>query len=450
MITVRKFLNIQPVFVLNITRIVPTARIFLLTCLLLFELFNILLKFGQPEISHIVFLRHIPFLRAVFMHSITAYGGPQGHLAMMLKTFVQERKDVTEQELMEYNAFCQLLPGASSSQTLTLIGYKRGGVSLAIMTLLIWIAPACLLMGSLSFLLQYFDQKALNTDIFKYVQPMAVGFLLFGSMRAFKISITNLATIGIMLVSLVTAYFLKSPWTFPSLIILGGIVSNFSNKRIPDIPDKPKKIQWSNIWLFATIFILAGVFSEIARTHNWITRRPFNLFENFYRFGSLVFGGGDVLIAMMLEQYVTRTKSQFMNAEELLTGAGIMKALPGPTFSITAYVGGMVMRSLGPGYQLLGCMLAPVAIFLPSLLLVLFFFPIWHNLKKYVIIHRALEGINAVVVGIMCAATIVLFMAIHITWYNVLITVSTLAVLLFTRLPSPFIVLACLLLGWLA
>ncbi|MBC9933709.1 chromate efflux transporter [Chitinophaga qingshengii] len=396
-----------------------------------------------------MFLRHIPFLKAVLLHSITAYGGPQGHLAMMMKTFVYQRKDVTEQELMEYNAFCQLLPGASSSQTLTLIGYKRGGVMLAILTLLIWITPACLLMGSLSFLLQYFDKRALQTDIFKYVQPMAVGFLAFGSIKAFRISINNLATFLIMIVAMFAAFYLKSPWTFPALIILGGIVSNFSNKRIPDIQDKPKKIQWGNIWLFVLIFILAGFLSEYARSHEWITRRPFNLFENFYRFGSLVFGGGDILIAMMLEQYVTRAKSNYMSAEELLTGAGIMRALPGPTFSISAYVGGMAMRNLGMGYQFLGCVLAPIAIFLPSLLLVLFFFPIWHNLKKYVIIYRALEGINSVVVGIMWAATLILFFAIPINWYNLLIMFSTLALLLFSRLPSPFIVLACLLMGWL-
>ncbi|MBO9731824.1 MAG: chromate efflux transporter [Chitinophaga sp.] len=394
-------------------------------------------------------LRHIPFLKAVLLHSITAYGGPQGHLAMMMKTFVQQRKDVTEQELMEYNAFCQLLPGASSSQTLTLIGYKRGGVILAIITLLIWITPACLIMGSLSFLLQYFGRNALNTDIFKYVQPMAVGFLAYGGIRAFRISINNIATFAIMVVSMFTAFYLKSPWTFPALIILGGIVSNFSNKRIPDVAEKPRKIQWGNIWLFASLFILAGILSELARTHEWITRRPFNLFENFYRFGSLVFGGGDILIAMMLEQYVTRTKSQYLTAEELLTGAGIMRALPGPTFSISAYVGGMAMRNLGMGYQFLGCMLAPIAIFLPSLLLVLFFFPIWSNLKKYVVIYRALEGINAVVVGIMWAATLILFFVISPTWYNLLIMAGTLALLSLTRVPSPFIVLACLLLGWL-
>lgn len=370
---------------------------------------------------------------------------------MMMKTFVQQRKDITAEELMEYNAFCQLLPGASSSQTLTLIGYKRGGVPLALVTLLIWITPACVMMGALSFLLQYFDKRALAIDIFKYVQPMAVGFLAYGSVRAYRISVNSLATFLIMVMSMVVMFYLRSPWTFPCLIILGGLISNFSNKRIPDFDEKPKKIQWTNIWLFVLLFILAGVMSEYTRSHQWVTGRPFNLFENFYRFGSLVFGGGDVLIAMMLEQYVTRAKTQYLNAEELLTGAGIMRALPGPTFSISAYVGGMVMRNMGPGFQLLGCMLAPVAIFLPSLLLVLFFFPIWQNLKKHVIIYRALEGINAVVVGVMWAATAILLLAIAtpLHWYSLVIPACVLMLLCFTRIPGPIIVLACLLMGWL-
>src|SRR6266542_77945 len=116
-------------------------------------------------------LRHVPFLKAVFLHSITAFGGPQAHIGMMLKTFVNRRPYVTEQELMEYNAFCQLLPGASSTQTLTLIGYKRGGIPLAVLTLIIWILPACILMGALSFLLHYIDKRALQTDIFKFIPP---------------------------------------------------------------------------------------------------------------------------------------------------------------------------------------------------------------------------------------------------------------------------------------
>ena len=111
-------------------------------------------------------IRHIPFLKAVFLHSITAFGGPQGHLGMMLKTFVDRRKDVSKEELMEYVSFCQMLPGASSTQTLTLIGYKRGGVPLAVITLLIWISPACFLMGAFSFLVTNLGDYNLRFNIF--------------------------------------------------------------------------------------------------------------------------------------------------------------------------------------------------------------------------------------------------------------------------------------------
>ena len=71
-----------------------------------------------------ILMRHIPFLKAVFTHSVTAFGGPQGHYGMMVKTFVKERHDVTEAELLEYNGICQLLPGACSTQVLTLVGFK--------------------------------------------------------------------------------------------------------------------------------------------------------------------------------------------------------------------------------------------------------------------------------------------------------------------------------------
>jgi len=128
-------------------------------------------------------IRHISFLKSVFLHSITAFGGPQGHLGMMMKTFVERRRDVTKEELMEYVSFCQMLPGASSTQTLTLIGYKRGGVPLAVITLLIWIAPACILMGSLSFLVAEIGTTELQTSIFQFIQPWRSGFLLMLPLR---------------------------------------------------------------------------------------------------------------------------------------------------------------------------------------------------------------------------------------------------------------------------
>lgn len=411
-------------------------------------------------------LRHIPFLKAVFLYSITAFGGPQGHLGMMLKTFVNKRRDVTEEELIEYNSFCQLLPGASSTQTLTLIGYKRGGVPLAVITLIIWLLPACILMGAFSFLLVYNPSKELTGKVFRFLEPMAIGFLIYAAVRTFNIAIKNLITQVIMLVSMVASFlFFKSPFVFPVLIILGGIVTNLSSKRIPENENiRPRQVRWTNIWLFVLIFMIAGVVSEIARKQEWENRKAFNLFENFYRFGSIVFGGGDVLLPLMLDQYVARGENPKaiernpnqikIDKSDLLTGYGMVRAIPGPVFSVASFTGGMALKDGGSSMQLLGCIIGTVAIFLPSALLVLFFFPVWQYLKKFVIVYRALEGIHAVVVGLMWAAALYLLKSMPLKnmsmdmMISFAVIIGTYLLLRYTKLPAPIIVISCLLLGW--
>ena len=402
--------------------------------------------------------RHRSFLKAVLVHSISAFGGPQGHLGMMMKTFVDRRKDVSKEELMDYVSFCQLLPGASSTQTLTLIGYKRGGIPVAVLTLLIWILPAAILMSTFSFFVKYMDTSKGGIDIFKFIQPMAVGFLGFAAFRVYKTYIINPITYVIMVVCLFITFLLfKTAWVFPILIILGGVVTNFSDKRYPrNRALKPKLVKWTNIWLFVLIFLLAGIMSEISRTNNWENKRSFALFENCYRFGSLVFGGGDVLMPMMYDQYVVRDKIKYnISREEYLTGWGMVRAIPGPVFSVAAYTGGLVMRPEGKAMQVLGCFIGALAIFLPSALLVLFFYPVWHNLKKYPIVYRAREGVNAAVVGIMWAATFYLLHDISIanfktiSFLNIGVIVCTFCLLTFTRIRSPFVVMGCLLLGWI-
>jgi chromate transporter len=414
-------------------------------------------------------LRHAPFLKAVFLYSVTAFGGPQAHVAMMMKTFVRQRRDVTEQELMEYNAFCQLLPGASSTQTVTLIGYKRGGIPLAILTLIIWILPACALMGALSFLVHYFDKKALHTDIFKFIPPVVGGFLVYACITAFPHAVKNLITWIIMLISTaITFFFFKAPAIFPSLIILGGIATNLSLKRIPQVEQKPRKIKWWNFWLFGIIFIAAGIISERARIDDWPNRKPINLFENTYRMGSLVFGGGQVLMPMMYEQFSVRPEAirekdvnvVQIDEDDMYTGMGIVRAVPGPVFSIAAFTGGMALKDMGTtpeqrsAMQLLGCLIGTIAIFLPSALLVLFFFPIWNNLKKYAAVYRSLEGINAAVIGIMIGSTLYIMKDITviapktINIVNPMLMFSTILFLMYSKIPAPIMVIVALILGY--
>ena len=409
--------------------------------------------------------QYFPFLRAVFFHSLSAFGGPQGHLGMMIKTFVDKRKDITHQELIDINVFCQLLPGATSTQTLTLIGYKKGGIRLSILTLLIWIFPAVLCMSLLSLFLSHSGNSF--TSIFKYIQPMALGFLAFAVTRTLPLIKTTSLRLLMFFCAIVTYFFFKSPWVFPIVIILGGLAGNFLNSNSDiSIPWTKRKLQWFPLFLFVLVFSSSALLSETARKQDWPNRTPYNLFENMFRFGSFVFGGGDVLIPVMYEQYVVRPETNRIketnqnvikvDRESFLTAAGIVRAIPGPLFSITSFVGGMSMKNSGVGGQVLGCILAAAGIFLPSFLLVLFFFPLWENLHRFKALHRFMQGVNAAVVAIMLSSIIFLtkdtvmpfigrppFEAI--VFFSILI--ATAALLLFTRIAAPFIAIGCLLLG---
>jgi chromate transporter len=182
--------------------------------------------------------------------------------------------------------------------------------------------------------------------------------------------------------------------------------------------------------------------------------------------GSLVFGGGQVLMPMMYEQFSVRPEVKMKNdppsarnqiyirKEDMVTGMGIVRAMPGPVFSVASFAGGMALKDMGPSMQLLGCLIGTVGIFLPSALMVLFFFPVWNYLKKYAVVYRSLEGINAAVVGIMIASTLYIAKDISLmdnnvtSLVNLIVIATTFLLLKFTRIHSPFVVAACLLTGY--
>ncbi len=362
--------------------------------------------------------RHIHFLQAVFKHSLTAFGGPQVHTSLMQYRFVDQRKDITSEELLEYNAFCQLLPGASSTQTIVLVAYKRGGLLLAALTLLVWMTPATCIMALAAIAYAHFDmQQGLKS--LQFLQPMSIGFIASATLMLYKKAINSTITKIIFIAAgILVIIGFKTPWTIPVIIILAGLATNFSKKRIPNDGAAPKRIKWSSFLIFLILFLTAGFLSEQSTRNNWHYQKVFNLFETNYRFGSFVFGGGDVLIPMMYEQYVTRPNSPRVienkrdvikiSSDAFLTGSGLVRAVPGPIFSIASYTGAMALKDKGLSWQIMGAIVASVGVFLPSFLIVLFFFPIWQMLQRYAIFYRSLEGINAAVVGIMLGATLYL------------------------------------------
>lgn len=404
----------------------------------------------------------------MLQHSLTAFGGPQVAMALMQYRFVEKRRDITNEELIEYNAICQLLPGASSTQTIVLVGFKRGGVILALLTLLVWMLPAVCIMTCLALLVSYFSWSG-EIKALSLLQPMSIGFIISAALLLFQKSVNSIITRWIFVITAIITFIgFNTPWTIPTIIILAGVVTNFSDKRIPTDGTAPKSIQWRALVLFVLLFIAAGFLSERATKQNWESRKLFNLFENNYRFGSMVFGGGDVLIPIMYEQFVTRPASKRIQENKrdvvkidranFLTGTGLVRAVPGPIFSISSYMGAMALKDKSMSTQLYGALVASLGIFLPSFLIVLFFFPIWQYLKKYAIFYRSLEGVYAAIVGIMIGASLYLIKdiavdlksatAVSVSMYVVIFFLST-YLLYKQKLAPQWIAFSCIVIGLL-
>ena len=226
---------------------------------------------------------------------------------------------------------------------------------------------------------------------------------------------------------------------YPLALLGGGLITNFTSNAGYTDQRKSLEIRWKYLVMFVGILVAAAVLGAITKF------TPILLFENTYRYGSIVFGGGHVLIPMMYEQFVNF--KDYLTSQEFLAGYGIVQALPGPVFSFSTYVGGMSLKNMGTTGHILGCLIGTVGIFLPGTLLIFFVAPIWEGLKKYAFIKKSLEGINAVAAGMVAAAAYLLLQSIGMDFFNITILSVTFLLLMFTRIPSPAIVFFFLLLG---
>lgn len=394
--------------------------------------------------------RYFIFLKDVLTLSVTAFGGPQAHIAQFIKQFVDKRGYVTEEELVELLALCQILPGPTSTQTITAIGYKKGGATLAYLTLLVWILPAVTIMTAAGVLISFLDKNQRSMEFARFIQPMAVGFVAYAAyVISSKVVITRLGG-ALMVIAAVVSYFLRYPWIFPILLLAGGVITAMKFQQQPKQEEKEGlKIDWRNFILWAGILILAALLGNI------LAYKPLLIFENFYRNGSLIFGGGQVLIPYLHTEFVEF--KNYLTSEEFLTGYGMVQALPGPVFSFSAYVGALSLRELGVGGEILGASMAALGIFLPGTFLIFFIIKFWDSLKQYRVVRASLEGINAASSGLVLAAALILFEPIGVDVINIglmdivnlLVILITFLMLMFSKVPSPLIILTGLLAGFI-
>lgn len=381
------------------------------------------------------------FLRDIFIITLNAFGGPQAHLVLFFSYLVEKRKYITADELTELIALCQMLPGPSSTQTLLAIAYKRGGFRLAMLTLLIWMLPAFLIVTAIALLLvnleETFDVKKIAKFTY-FMQPIAVGFVAYAAIKINQKLVTSKTGFFLMILAAITTFLIRSPWAFPAVILVGGLTTSVLKYENQEKLEKQKfVISWRYFIVYASVFLIVASIGLLTKSSP--ISLPIRLFENFYRNGSLIFGGGQVLVPALYNEFVEFKK--YLTSEEFLSGYALVQAIPGPVFAFSGYVGGLSMRHFGTFGVILGSFVSSIGIYLPGAFILFFVLKFWGQLKLYRPVRASLEGINAVSAGMVVAAAFSISEQIEVNLLNVGVIISTFLALMFTKLPPPLLIL---------
>ena len=383
--------------------------------------------------------KHLNFLRDVFVLAATSFGGPQVHWALFLKRLVQQKAYLTEEELFEIQALCSVLPGPTSTQMITAIGLKRGGATLAYLTLLVWITPAVFIMTAAAYGMTYLA----NRSILQFVLPVGIGLILQAGWLMAKKVIRSPMYVFIFLLTLAIGIAFPSPYIFPLVLVIGGTISSLNFKEFPRQNKHKMIIPWANFHLYWGFLVGLAILGQLTDYF------PIRLFENFYRNGSIVFGGGQVLAPVLYTEFVEF--KGLIRSDDFLTGMALSQSLPGPVFALTSYLGVLLMKDYGLFGELAGSAIGALGVFLPGTFLIFFVFRIWSQLKQYRFIRASLAGIQASSVGLTLVAVYTFMSPLIVNGDGVSIAVVILSFLIAQteKVPSIALFLLALCAGFL-
>lgn len=323
---------------------------------------------------------------------LTSFGGPIAHLGYFHEEYVRKRKWMDEKNYADLVALCQFLPGPASSQVGIGIGVMRGGVVGGIVSFIGFTLPSVLALIVFALILQGLNVADLSwIHGLKIVAVAVVAHAILG--MAEKLT-PDLKRKTIALFALVGTLLWQTAFTQVGVIVLAGILGFLLYREQPGSEDSnfefpvSKKFAVICLTLFFALLLILPILRETTSI-SWIA-----IFDSFYRSGSLVFGGGHVVLPLLEREFVP---TDWISEEAFLAGYGAAQAVPGPLFTFAAYIGAVMN-----GWQ--GGLLATFAIFLPAFLLILGALPFWNMLRRNPKIKGALMGVNAAVVGILISA----------------------------------------------
>ncbi|MCT1904459.1 chromate transporter [Oceanobacillus sojae] len=323
---------------------------------------------------------------------LTSFGGPIAHLGYFHEEYVRKRKWMDERSYSDLVALCQFLPGPASSQVGIGIGVMRGGVPGGILAFIGFTLPSVLALIIFALFLQGSSMEGAGwIQGLKIVAVAVVAHAILG--MASKLT-PDLKRKSIALFALIITLLWQIAFIQVGVILLAGLIgyivykNHADNEKADFIFPISKKLGLICLSLFFGLLVFLPILREMTAL-NWIA-----MFDSFYRSGSLVFGGGHVVLPLLEREFVP---AGWMDEASFLAGYGATQAVPGPLFTFAAYIGAVIS-----GWK--GGLVATVAIFLPAFLLILGALPFWNQIRSNHKMKGVLMGVNAAVVGILISA----------------------------------------------
>ena len=324
---------------------------------------------------------------------LLSFGGPTAHLGYFYDEYVKKRKWLDEKEYSDLVALCQFLPGPASSQVGIGIGTIRAGIGGGIISFIGFTLPSVIILMIFSALFTNSDVSFTWMQGLKLVAVAIVGQAIIGMGKKLTNTKTTIAlALFVLILSLVINNLYIQVIALSITGVYGLIFLKQTSTDRTKIKNKsfklPKKLGFVSLSLFFLLLTVLPIASSM--TNNlWL-----KMFDSFYRSGSLVFGGGHVVLPLLKNEFVP---SGLISPDNFITGYAAAQAVPGPLFTFASYIG-MSMEGIG------GAILATIAIFLPAFLLLFGILPFWDNIKSNIYAEGFLKGISAGVVGILIAA----------------------------------------------
>ena len=384
-----------------------------------------------------------PVFRVFLRLGLTSFGGPVAHIAYFRDEFVSRRRWLGERSFADLVALCQFLPGPASSQLGMALGLSRAGYAGALAAWAGFTLPSAiaLILFALGVARLGDAMPSGTLQGLKVVAVAVVAQAVWGMARNLCRGIARLA---IAAVAAGLVLFVASPWTQVGVIVAAGVAGATLLRPSSPPAHEPLSIgigrRAGALWLVLFFVLLAG----LPLAAQLLPGHTVAMIDAFYRTGSLVFGGGHVVLPLLQAEVVT---PGWVGEETFVAGYGAAQAVPGPLFTFAAFLGAS-MNAAPSGWS--GGAIALGAIFLPAFLLVAGALPFWEALRHNARMQAALAGVNAAVVGLLLAALYrpVWTSAIHGPG-DVLLAAAALAALVVLKLPPWLVVAACGVAGWL-